>query len=49
MLWPFVPDKSNLCNWPLIPQPIHRTATACLAVNITYTMETSISHNLWGT
>ena len=28
---------------------IHRTATARLAVDTTFTMETSISHNLWGT
>ena len=28
---------------------IHWTATARLAVDTTFTMETSISHNLWGT
>jgi len=28
---------------PLIPQPIHRTASARLAVDTTFTMETSIS------
>ena len=32
-----------------IPQPIHRTATARLAVDTIFTMETSISRNLWGT
>ena len=32
-----------------ITQPIHRTATARLAVDTTFTMETSISRNLWGT
>jgi len=32
-----------------VSQPIHRTATARLAVDTTFTMETSISRNLWGT
>ena len=41
--------QEPLCNWPLIPQPIHRTATARLAVDTIFTMETSISCNLWGT
>jgi len=41
---PFVPDKTNLFTiWPLIPQPIHRTATARLAVDTTFTMETFIN------
>jgi len=43
--WPEKP----FCNWPLIPQPIHRTATARLAVDTTFTLETSISRNLWDT
>jgi len=42
--WPFVPDNSNLFTiWPLIPQPIYRTATARLAVDTTFTMETFIN------
>jgi len=40
---------SPLYNWPLIPQPINWNATARLAVDTTFTMETSISRNLWGT
>jgi len=35
--WPFVPDKSNLfIIWSVIPQPIHRSATARLAVGTTF-------------
>jgi len=34
---PFVPDKSNLFTiWSLIPQSVHRTATARLAVSTTF-------------
>ena len=39
-------QEQPLHNWPLVPQPIHRTATARLAVDTTFTMETSISRNL---
>jgi len=51
MLWPFVSDKSSLFPvWSLIPQSVHRTAAARLAIGTTFPHETlSISANLWGT